>query len=259
MSLNKVTKGIVFAGCSFTWGQGLYYYSNMPTLDLTCANTFTPDKITLSHIKYKDTLRFPRLVSNHFNTFEIVKDYNGGCDDDSIEFINTIFDNVKYDEISHIIFQTSELSRNTFSFVHDNVLYKTHIDPKNPIMYKWMLENDVDFLKFMQIFREQMFLKIKQQFIKYEEKGIVCKILCWKDDYVSLIKSDPFFDGKFINFEYNDVTYDCIDYLIKINKGMDISTDVVTLGKVLYDEHPSKLCHQIIANNIIKKLEEEKI
>ena len=29
---DKVTKGIIFAGCSFTWGQGLYYYSNMETL-----------------------------------------------------------------------------------------------------------------------------------------------------------------------------------------------------------------------------------
>ena len=28
----KVTKGMVFAGCSFTWGQGLYYYSGMDTL-----------------------------------------------------------------------------------------------------------------------------------------------------------------------------------------------------------------------------------
>ena len=25
-------KGIIFAGCSYTWGQGLYYYSGLETL-----------------------------------------------------------------------------------------------------------------------------------------------------------------------------------------------------------------------------------
>ena len=25
-------KGILFGGCSFTWGQGLYFYSNLPNL-----------------------------------------------------------------------------------------------------------------------------------------------------------------------------------------------------------------------------------
>lgn len=25
-------KGILFGGCSFTWGQGLYFYSDLPNL-----------------------------------------------------------------------------------------------------------------------------------------------------------------------------------------------------------------------------------
>lgn len=27
----KFVKGLIFAGCSFTWGQGLNYYNNFPT------------------------------------------------------------------------------------------------------------------------------------------------------------------------------------------------------------------------------------
>lgn len=25
-------KGVLFGGCSFTWGQGLYFYSDLPNL-----------------------------------------------------------------------------------------------------------------------------------------------------------------------------------------------------------------------------------
>ena len=35
MELNDTlarTKGIIFAGCSFTWGQGLWYYMNSSTV-----------------------------------------------------------------------------------------------------------------------------------------------------------------------------------------------------------------------------------
>lgn len=121
MSSIKVKKGLIFAGCSFTWGQGLYFYSKMSNLDYTNPNSYSISKVTNSHKRYKDVLRFPRLVANHFETFEIVKLINGGCDDHSISFIDELFegksDTRTFDnEISHIIFQTSELTRNQFNF-----------------------------------------------------------------------------------------------------------------------------------------------
>jgi hypothetical protein len=266
MSLNKIKGGMVFAGCSFTWGQGLYFYSNMPTLDYSNTNSFSMFKIHNAHIKYMETLRFPRLVANHFETFEIVNRENGGSDDCSIEFIERTFSgphNVKmnYNEISHIIFQTSDLTRNSFNFNHEGVEYK-HIvfnQPKNEEFYKWQIKNNFDFHDVMEILREQAFSRIKELFVKYEQLGIVCKILCWTDDYINLIKSDPFFDGKFINFEYNNETYDCIDYLTKINKGMSVDTDIVNLNTVISDGHPSKQCHRLIADSIIKHIENDNI
>ena len=42
----KITKGIIFAGCSFTWGQGLYYYSNLDTLQEPPPDQYNPDYLT---------------------------------------------------------------------------------------------------------------------------------------------------------------------------------------------------------------------
>ena len=86
-----------------------------------------------------------------------------------------------------------------------------------------MIENEIDLSSVINQLKEQVFLRIKESFIKYEEMGIKCKILCWRDDFIRLIKSDPFFSGKFINFEFkefceeflkifwNEVTYSALE------------------------------------------------
>lgn len=264
MSSTNIKKGMVFVGCSFTWGQGLYFYSKMPNINYINPNAYSPQKITYAHSRYKDVLRFPRLVANHFETFEVVRPDNGGSDERSIDFINTLFDGfhnikLKYEEVSHIIFQTSDLTRNSFHFNYNNVDHNVILDPKNELLYNWMIDNEKSLSDVMNMLKEQTFMKIKNVFIEYEGKGITCKILCWRDDLINLIKSDPFFDGKFINFEYNNKTYDCIDYIIKTNKGMGIYTDIDNLGKFIDDEHPSKQCHKLIADSIIKHLENDNI
>ena len=66
-------KGILFAGCSFTWGQGLYYYSGLETLKEPAPEQFDKKLIKDAHLRFMWTIRFPRLVANHFETFEIVK------------------------------------------------------------------------------------------------------------------------------------------------------------------------------------------
>ena len=50
-------KGIIFAGCSFTWGQGLYYYSTMKNV-VNQGNQFTPNLLTDAHIRYKNIFRY---------------------------------------------------------------------------------------------------------------------------------------------------------------------------------------------------------
>ena len=67
-------KGILFGGCSFTWGQGLYHYSNLSNLPASSENrTFNSRVITEAMIRHKNSIRFPRLVANHLNTFEVCK------------------------------------------------------------------------------------------------------------------------------------------------------------------------------------------
>ena len=64
--------GIVFLGCSFTWGQGLYFYSGLDTLKLPDNEyMFNQNEVTHAHIMYKNKFRFARLVADEFKTFEL--------------------------------------------------------------------------------------------------------------------------------------------------------------------------------------------
>ena len=252
-------KGIIFAGCSFTWGQGLYYYSDMKNVIPQTDENFQQRNLTNAHINYKNTLRFPRLVANHFKTFEIVKKQNGGSDKDSIDFVNRIFNEDNTDgryymeEIEYIIFQTSQITRNGYEFIYNNTKYNINQSHSNKPFINWLLEQNLTYDQWFTNFCKESFEMIKNFFIFYEEKGIKCRILCWQNDLLSHIKNDEYMFNRFITLE----NYDTINDLVINNKHMLISKDYLNFENPINDRHPSKLCHQIIAQNIIKYIENE--
>jgi len=137
--------GIVFAGCSFTWGQGLYYYSNLKHIPTFQEWVKDYSLMTNAPINYKNTIRFPRLVANHFSTFEVCKETNSGSDEMSFKFLDVLFTRDKesknyqhysfltsqfyeYDEIEYIVFQSSQPQRSPYKINLDNKEYFIYIN-----------------------------------------------------------------------------------------------------------------------------------
>lgn len=270
-------KGLIFAGCSFTWGQGLYYYSDLENQIVMGDCEFNQSNLTDAQIKVKNTLYFPRLVANHFNTFEIVKDTNGGSEYSSYKFVNSLFDgslknheinlysNFNYDDFEYIIFQTSQIGRNNFKFTHKGIDYSMFVptngsiwnEEEHKIFLEWLIDNNINYVEWFDIFRKQVFEKLKKFFIFHEEKGIKCRVLCWMDDLIDLIKKDSFMFERFISLGYDGKKYDTIKYLTDLNKNLLISNDIENLRVLINDNHPSKKCHRIIADSIIKYIEKD--
>lgn len=272
-------KGIIFAGCSFTWGQGLYYYTDLENQIVMEDCNFNQSNITDAQIKMKNTLYFPRLVANHFNTFEVVKPTNGGSEYTSYNFVNSLFDGSNknnsfilhsdfyYEDFDYLIFQTSQLGRNKFKFTYQDKEYEISVpyngavwsQEEEKMLLNWLIEKNITYNEWFNIFRKQVFEELKKFFILYEDKGIKCKVLCWTDDLLDLIKNDLYMSNKLISLEYNNKTYDTIKYLTDLNDGLLISNDFKNFKSPINDHHPSKECHRIIADNIIKKIEKDKI
>lgn len=267
---NKQMKGLLFTGCSFTWGQGLYYYSNLDTLREPLPNQYDDKLVTDAHRRYMATLRYPRLVANHFNTFEVTKPFNSGSEDDSINFINELFgikegyntEKYSFSEIEYIIIQTSQLFRNMFKFELNGNLHEFSVfrNETKKNFYEWLVEvRKITFNDWVKEFTKTTLDRLKELMTFYESKGIKTKILCWSNEYLDAIKSDTFMSDRFIPLIYEDKTYDCIADLMSRNKCFTINNDYDHFIVPPQDHHPSLKCHQIMANSVIKKIEEDNI
>lgn len=134
----------IFAGCSFTWGQGLWSYWPskkwyVPKVGEYLEHAPIPQEADFFRIDN----RFANKVTNqNFNMNDpLVKRHNGGTDDESIRFIKHIkYDNwvgvstlqtinVEWERVHSIFFQTTQLYRSPFFFFYKGEEYSVRAHP----------------------------------------------------------------------------------------------------------------------------------
>lgn len=268
---------MVFAGCSFTYGHGLEYYSpnneyiDKPEIQITSIQ----DDVL---IKTRKELRFSNIVSKHFNTFDVVRRYTAGNDQDSILFLDHLFDRshehphitdqrFDYENIEYIVFQTSYPDRCHFKLNNGGLLrLSDYQDTKGHIsneMFKILKENDVDdFKKYYDLLLSQLFNELKETLQYYESKGIKCLFWNLTSDFTQYIDNDDWMKKRHIKLYHNEKCY--LSWKLMSddkNYDLEIINDNESFGEITpQDHHPSKKAHKIIAESIIKKIEEnEKI
>ncbi len=270
---NKITKGIIFGGCSFTWGSGLWYYSNLSTIIRQTGQEFDSRKMNISHLKYMDSVRFPRIVSNHFNSFEFVNPNNGGSNEGIIDWWKQCFTNgergyrahapikphIEAKEVSYFVFQLTQWHRNFFLLDYkgqqiNKALYQWMHTPIEPFFIEWLNEKNLSLEEFINNQIEKNLNSVKE-FLQYLEMlGIKTILLTWPDEYVELIEKDEWLNDRFIEFNYKNNNYKCLDLLMQENKELMIKYDFENISNPPDDEHPSINCHKLIAEHIINKI-----
>jgi hypothetical protein len=273
-------KGLLFGGCSFTWGQGLYFYSDLNRL-VYPPNEFTYNRKDLNdaHLRFKDTVRYPRLVANHFNTFEVFKVENGGSEDETFDFFDTLFtkdqnhhrthlttERHNYDDIEYIIIQLSQIHRNKFHFILDG---KHEYDAarfnnkklegyNTEKLLRYFDENNIDYFDYEKLHKQYQFNRLKERLQSYETKGIKTKIISWEQDLINEITTDEFMSNRLIKLEYNNKEYRTIRELHVENPHLTIRGDKEFFGDNFPDDHhPSLECHRVFANSVIKNIEKD--
>jgi hypothetical protein len=262
MNLNSI-KGIAFAGCSFTWGQGLYYYSNMSTLKEPLPDHYDESLVTTAHLKFMESIRFPRLVSNNFKTFEIVHPGNGGSDKTICEYWKWCFGYnstpvYHFDEFGYLIYQLTQPERVAFKF-HNGEIYVTNERIDDTKLYHkfldWLISNNMNFDDWYKLHTRNVLSLVKSTLQWFESNGIKTKILTWPEVYVKFILKDDWLSTRFISMEYNNINYNSIETLMDNNKSdMIINSDYTYFKIPPQDHHPSLKCHQVISSNIINNL-----
>lgn len=266
---DKQTKAIVFAGCSFTWGQGLYYYSNLPTLVEPPPYVYDKSLLKETHIEFMKSVRFPRLVANHFETVELVQPFNGGATYSILNWWNCAFSKennalqdfptLRYDysDVSHVVFQCTQWQRSNaipkFKGQDSHLNYYTKHEKS---FFEWLDENNLTLDEYFEMAKQQDINDIKTFLQNFENHGIKTSILTWPDDMVTPILNDSWLKERYIDFDHEGNTYGSIESMIQSNKYLEIINDY---HNFLYEDtpkdgHPSLKCHRVIADNIIRKL-----
>jgi len=264
-------KGLIFAGCSFTWGQGLYYYSGMETIRYPEPDAYDSKLVTDAHKKYMATLRYPRIVADHFKTWEVVSKQNGGSEETTISFLKAAFglidgygflidEKFDFSEIEYVIIQTSQPNRNGFYYKFNRKDCKFLIfDQKSKSdFYEWLIEEKkISIDQWKDQHTKDYFEKLKSIMMLLEGKGIKTKILCWENDYLDLIASDIFTYNRFIQLEYRNEKFKCIRDLMTKHTHLTINSDYENFKDPPKDHHPSKECHEVMAYAVIKSIEKD--
>ena len=256
-------KGIVFTGCSHTWGGGLEFYPPFENIPNHKRFFYDEKNISFAIMKFIQSNRFSRLVADHFGMWEVNRHSNGGSDDGSIDFLKMIFSlghwkfndipttfthlieqRYNFDEIEYVIFQLTDPFRNNIVYFN-NEMVNLNIAA---VRYRdWSIENNINNFKdkisddtFEKLFKfytdnfsswkemEDYFVKqnldlIKKLFLELEENGVKCRIWTWQFEYVPFLKEDEYFNKRYIKLFYDNKEFDSLVHLMQYNPKFMIS------------------------------------
>lgn len=285
--------GIIFAGCSFTWGEGLELYSKYPSVNYDYykkheyhwPHVNEIGYVKESHLKYIAANRWPRIVANHFNTFDCVDSENGG----SIPRMKTHIQKsleLYGNDVSHLIIQMTEHARDLelkglpdpnedsehyglrrvldarIDFDKGDISSeKYNLMPESNIWYetfgkKTSLEVDDELFKDNVISFLSWIKKIQK-----ENNLKVFFLGTWTNDserYDELDKWDTeiadFYNKNLIRLNYDNQSFRSI---------YEMTRDVMDGGFCILDDlpytqndHPSMKLHNLLSQNVIRKIEQ---
>ena len=231
-----MSKGILGIGDSFMWGEGLYYYSELPNLPFNEKHKFDYDSITEGYVGYKNKHRFIQLVANHYNTWCTTKDMNGSTNEYNLEFLNLFnyTDIVEPNGKHHFSFR---LNINEYKLVI--FLFTSHLRDNS-------IHNISDMLK-----------AADKTFNRFEEKGITVCTLCWMPEFFNNDTYNELYvkKNRHTEIEHKKKVYNWYEDLCEDDSNkLTIKSDFSKDGLQTNDTHFNQRGNLMIADSIIRKL-----
>lgn len=236
-----ITKGILGIGCSFMWGEGLYFYNNLlknyPKLKKSHSFDGT-DVLSESHIQFKNKNRFLQLVSDKYGMWNISNIGNGGSNVRNIQ-----------DYIDGYLTKSTPVGLTDF----DLVIYQ-FTSPDRDFVNKTFTEEGWVTGDVMPI--EEQIEFINDEITKWESVGIKVVTLSWYPEFPNHPLYQKYFKDRHVDIEVDGEIQNSFEYFLKNDKyNITIKSDFSSIGMQINDMHFNLKGHQCIANSIIKKLE----
>lgn len=280
-------KAMVFAGCSFTWGQGLWYYSALDSCAVDMTYGYNPRFLNAIHHLFREKWRWCNLVANHFNTVALTHPENGGANDQILEFWKKsfvadnqarsvkAFDNdrfvdktrpINFKDVNHFVFQLTQWWRSSIVIEgNDGMPLQIPVqkcwqnfDESFDLFNAWFSKNQGRYKNDVGNFHNEIMnrdLTAIQDFLKYlESNGIKTHVLSWPKEFSDKLQLDSWYRERLITFNHNSKQYNCMEDLLS-NEKLTIEHDIDFFATPPKDQHPSFAAQRIIADNVIAAIE----
>jgi hypothetical protein len=285
------TKALCFAGCSFTWGQNLWYYTALDSLVEDQPYGYDPGLVNLVHHTFRKKWRWPTQVADHFGTVAITHEKNGGNNNQMAEYWKTCFTEstpmtvkafarddfeettpISYSDISHFVFQFTGWMRSTVSIPIDgkdeyvnmyNLGPEEHNRRTREPFLDWLDKNykSSPNASALGVFHEDLKKRdvalVKNLLQTLENNGVKTFVMTWMPEFCDFIEQDEWLSKRFIKFDYNGNEYRSIEELATGNrdKGIAIMDDTEFFEQPPIDDHLSLKGNKVIADNVIRAIE----
>lgn len=257
----------LFLGCSFTWGEGLQYYSNLPSVIFHTHHLFDDKEITHPQFKFIQKNRFARIVADRMNGIEIVDAENGGnhtkiiqnlskpkqfipdyINGEHNEYTNESFYNKN--EITHIVIQFTDVYRDKFESCGAKLIWNRNDQ------WQYCIEKGISAEEFEKDGIRYILRNIKKELQEYIELNVKFAFFMWRHKFwFDVLKEEEFefFKKNLLEIEYNNEIHYSIDSLTNDGNQFTLTSDFCEKGYQCGDVHMNLEGHKIIAESIIKK------
>ena len=223
-----MSKGVLGIGCSYTWGEGLYYYSDLDNLPFKEKHEFDPHTVTPAMMLYKDNHKFIKLVADYLNTWWWTNRGNGGTNESAIKFyLEDEFTNkdlFKINDFQLIVFQFTHVGRSIF----DGIDMETQIK------------------------------MVDEKLKEFENSGVKVITFCWDEEIPNSDIYKQLFKNRHIDITIDGEFKPGFDYFVWNDKfNITIQSDFLSKGYQKNDLHFNLKGHRIIADLIINKLKKD--
>jgi len=265
---------IYFLGDSFTWGQGLYFekweklgYGNM--INKHSPDIFAHECLSYDDHKFRKEFHFPNLVAKHFDRDYVTDWHNGGTNYDLLKYIACLPAGAIQDLVvvqftsplrmfkpligntfmGKVIRTREDLDREELEII--DTTYK-RLNVESIIKKSDRNENIKEVYKnsFEQIY-------LVNKFINKNMNGKTWIGFSWWPETGEIIKN--FFKENYVPLYYKGEEYNSFESLL--NKDiLSLKNKMAATSNIkCFDEHFSTDGHKVIADSIIKKINQDNL
>jgi hypothetical protein len=262
--------GVVWCrGCSFSFGEGLQYFSNLPSVVIPKVHQFDYFELRHSQYRFIQNNRYSKLLADMLGTIDVNASGNGGTNNEIYNALLELYNTknepkedrrayltetfVPLCDVELIVIQFTNIFRDVI--ILDGVKYPLqNMAPTFDDYVEMFIKKNMTLEQFCERVAQQVLdrFKVLLQKIEKENPNLKIRVISWENDIDSVMRNDEYYKNKVVTFQYKDKEFKTLRDIIYSYSKLTIAE--MFERKCIDDQHMNIEGHKLIAKSIYKTI-----